>query len=361
MTSRQRVTSALTHRTPDRTPIFEYVLLPPVADAILGRKYVYGDRLVLLIKEQGWEKGIRQLARDMVELAEKLGHDLIYAPKNILPPAKQLEKTGAARKILEDPVMEMEKRIQLEEEHPFSLPDEAFFIYYCLKEEMARKGLDLPILAPGCLHGIWTDTVLMEAMLLAPELVYRYYAHRTHWGKLYLEKYKAAGVEMVSLGGDFAGSRGPFCSPEAYRKYIVPEVRKLSQIAHSYGFWTLNASDGNLWPVIEDFLIGCEVDGYVEIDAFAGMDLGKLKKGFGDKITFFGNLDCGTLLSFGQPEEIALATRECLEKGWGNGGHVLCASNAITSSVPVRNYLTIYQAYADFFGLKYPEEGKGWR
>ena len=39
MTSRERVMAALGHRAVDRTPIFEYVLLAPVADVLLGRAY----------------------------------------------------------------------------------------------------------------------------------------------------------------------------------------------------------------------------------------------------------------------------------------------------------------------------------
>ena len=39
MTSRQRIDAAFSHLQPDRTPIFEYVLLSPVADAVLGRRY----------------------------------------------------------------------------------------------------------------------------------------------------------------------------------------------------------------------------------------------------------------------------------------------------------------------------------
>ena len=35
----------------------------------------------------------------------------------------------------------------------------------------------------------------------------------------------------------------------------------------------------------------------------------------------------------------------------GKGGHILCASNAITASVPLANYLAVIQAYRDMFGL----------
>jgi uroporphyrinogen decarboxylase len=117
------------------------------------------------------------------------------------------------------------------------------------------------------------------------------------------------------------------------------------------GRWAVNASDGDLWPVIEDFLVGCEVDGYLEIDLFAGMDLSTLKERYGDRVTFFGNLDCGNMLTYGTPESIRRDTIRCLEAGQGAGGHILCASNAITASVPVENYLAVVRAYREFFGL----------
>jgi hypothetical protein len=43
MTSKERIDAALSHKQPDRTPVFEYVLLSPVAEAILGRKFYYYD------------------------------------------------------------------------------------------------------------------------------------------------------------------------------------------------------------------------------------------------------------------------------------------------------------------------------
>ena len=39
MTPRQRIEAALRHQEPDRTPVFEYVLLSPIADQLLGRPY----------------------------------------------------------------------------------------------------------------------------------------------------------------------------------------------------------------------------------------------------------------------------------------------------------------------------------
>jgi uroporphyrinogen-III decarboxylase len=83
----------------------------------------------------------------------------------------------------------------------------------------------------------------------------------------------------------------------------------------------------------------------------AGMDLRRLKTAFGEKITFYGNMDCGKVLSSDTPEEIRRLTIDILEAGWGNGGHIFCASNAITASVPIKNYITMINAYREMFGL----------
>ena len=103
--------------------------------------------------------------------------------------------------------------------------------------------------------------------------------------------------------------------------------------------------------MIDDFLIASGVDAYLEIDLHAGMELRKLKALYGERITFYGNLDCGIELSFGSPEQVRQHTLVCLEDGWGSGGHILCASNAIIASIPLENYLATQNAYRDFFNL----------
>jgi hypothetical protein len=94
------------------------------------------------------------------------------------------------------------------------------------------------------------------------------------------------------------------------------------------------------------------VDGYLEIDLHAGMDLGRLKAQYGGLVALFGNLDCGNTLSFGTEDEVRRHVLDCLDAGAGLGGHILCASNAITASVPLSNYLTVVNAYRERFGLK---------
>lgn len=54
VTSRERVEAAPNHREPNRTPVFEYVLLPPLAEQLLGRPYAdYAGRVSFLHPGRG--------------------------------------------------------------------------------------------------------------------------------------------------------------------------------------------------------------------------------------------------------------------------------------------------------------------
>jgi hypothetical protein len=352
-TARGRVEAALRHEQPDRTPIFEYLLLNPIAEQVLERRYVdyAGDwqGWLRMSREVGWEKSIRQYVVDRLVISERLGHDMLCVAPNPLQDSSDAADC-LARSVTDDPVERVRIRTQATLESFSGVPDDSLLVYRCLRDEMHRRGLDLPILGPAYWHGVWTDSDLMQTMLLEPEVAHQHFELATQIALAYIDAYVALGIDQVGVGGDFAGNR-PLISPQSYREFIMPEVRKLSRRCHKAGLWAVNASDGNLWSVLDDFLAGCEADGYLEIDMGAGMDLAQMKQSYGGSVTFYGNMDCGNTLSFATVDEVRRCTVKCLESGFGDGGHIFCCSNAITASVPVCNYLAMVNAYRDMFGL----------
>ena len=364
MEPRARIECALNHKEPDRTPMFEYVILPSMGSQLLGRPFSINpmDEVMPtnedikswtgLVDSVGFESAVRQLAIDQLELACLLGHDMMYIVYNPSPSWFTRKFSKNVPEDSGDPVENVKRRNERFKESPPLDPeiDDRLLIYVYLKEEMKKRGMDLPILAPAYAHGVWTDIDLMQTMLIEPDLAHEHYSLATQRTLPLIDKYISIGIDQIGVGGDFAGNQ-PLISPECYRKFIVPEVRNVSRRVHDAGLPAVNASDGNLWSVIEDFLLGCEVDGYLEIDFQAGMNLKKLKVNYGDKITFYGNIDCGNILSFGTPEIIKNHTIKCLEDGMGNGGHIFCTSNAITKSIPLENYLAMVNTYKDFFQL----------
>ena len=361
MTSRQRVEASFRHQQPDRTPIFEYVLLPPVAEQILGRpfvEYLGGMQPWLAAAESaGFEQTLRRYAQDRVELASRLEHDLLFLSPNPVPGETYfydpLDELGSHFELKEkgDPVERLrERNLRVSESMMGELPRDCYLVYELVREEMRSRDLDLPILAPAYFHGIWTDADLMQVMVLAPEVARQHFSLATQRAIKVIDDYIEIGIDMVGIGGDFAGKR-LLISPDSYREFIVPEVRTCARRLREAGMYSANATDGDIWPVIDDFLFGCEVDAYLEIDMGAGMDLEKLKARYGDGILLFGNMDCGNVLSFASLEEIRELTFEILEAGWGRGGHIFTASNAITESVPLTNYMAMVNAYREHFDL----------
>ncbi len=329
--------------------MFEYVLLSPLADCILGHRYAADpDNWQALLDEMGYEVAVRRIATDRLDLALRLGHDMLYVWPNPAPPppsASEPAKTPSD----DDPVETLRRRNQHRAVHPPVNVEQTMQVYVHLKREMAEQGLDLPILAPAYAHGVWTDVDLMQTMLLEPSVAHEHFALATRDAMIMIEKYIELGIDQIGVGGDFAGN-SPLISAQAYREFIVPEVRNCSRRIHAAGGFAVNASDGNLWPVIEDFSAGCEVDGYLEIDMHAGMDLRRIKQVLGDRLTLYGNLDCGNTLSFGTTGQVRQHVIDCLDAGGGRG-HIFCASNAITASVPLENYLTVVQTYREYFAL----------
>lgn len=84
--------AALEHRSPDRTPLFEYVMHNPVAEALLGRPYAGDDGVFVdLVRQVGHERAVRRRAVDMVDLAQRLGFDMLYVYPPWEPPPREAQ------------------------------------------------------------------------------------------------------------------------------------------------------------------------------------------------------------------------------------------------------------------------------
>ena len=152
-----------------------------------------------------------------------------------------------------------------------------------------------------------------------------------------------AGAEIVVLGDDYAHNHGPMMSPAHFEEFIFPRLRRMVEVIHEEGALTIKHSDGNLWPIL-DMIVDSGTDAINPLEPVAGMDIGEVKKSYGDRACLVGNIDCGELLSHGTAEEVEQTVRDCMTAAGEGGGFILSSSNSIHSSVNPRNYLTMVQA-----------------
>jgi len=381
MTSRERVWAAFSHQEPDRTPFWEKLIKSPVADELLGRPSVAANFHYRMerLADGDWPGLIEQWARDEIELAEILGFDMIRLYEVSGPPAHKpirvdkntwrLGDTMYQRldsgwikswTISEEPAVAPKEAaqeaywrriLQQPSPEPPVLPPESFQLIRAARRIMAEKRLDLPIFC--AVYGLGISTLpkfMLEWFVTERKLLAEYFRRQAHAGLQRAKQFVAEGAEIIGLGGDFASDHGPLCCPADYREFVALNIRKQARALHQLGALVTNASDGNLWPVLDDFLVTSEVDGFEEIDFAAGMDLGRLKQTYPDK-TFIGNMDIRWLLTSGTPQQVQAHTIECLQKGWGQGGHILMSSNCIHENVKTELFLAYVNAYRCYFGL----------
>ena len=343
MTPRERVDAAFSHRRPDRTPIFEYVLLPPLSARILGRpmeEYLGGmEPWLESARTSGFEHALRAYARDRVEVAGKLGHDMLFVSPNPVPGAAYsydpLSELGAQFTVQQegDPVRRLEERNRRVTETMLGdLPQDSYLVYHLLREEMARRDMDLPILAPAYFHGIWTDSDLMQVMLIEPEVAREHFRLATRRAMAVIADYGRIGVEMMGIGGDFAGHGCSFRRRRTGTSSCRRSGRALSASARS-------GPGPSTRPTAT-----CGRSSTTSFPAAASTRTWRSTWAPGWNVPAEGPVR-GTIHLPGQhglrqdPELLHSAgdravTRRIIEDGGGAGGHIFTASNAITASVP---------------------------
>jgi uroporphyrinogen decarboxylase len=166
------------------------------------------------------------------------------------------------------------------------------------------------------------------------------------------------GADFVFTGDDYASTQGPLISPAAFRELLFPGLKRLFGGIRELGLPIIKHSDGNLMPRLE-MIIESGIDCLDPIEPRAGMDLGALKRTYGQRIAFKGNVDCAHTLSFGSEKQVVEETRQAIRDGAAGGGLILSSSNSIHSGVKPGNYLAMWNAIR-MYGT-YPIRLDAWR
>ena len=165
------------------------------------------------------------------------------------------------------------------------------------------------------------------------------------WFRLFLDE---AGdiVDVIMVGDDLAGQKGPLFSPAIYRSIVKPRQKKLVQYIKS----RTNAkiwyhSCGSVVEYIPD-LIDNGVDALNPVQIAArGMDPAALKTNFGERICFWGGgIDSQHVLPHASPDEVREHVRHNLAIFKPGGGYIFANVHNIQADVPPGNILAMFDA-----------------
>jgi hypothetical protein len=148
---------------------------------------------------------------------------------------------------------------------------------------------------------------------------------------------KAAGglLDGMVIWGDVAYTRDMLFSPEYWRRHFKPGVKAMIELCHRYGLPVIYHGCGNVRKIFEDFIeLGLEA--YNPLEAKAGLDVVELRRSYGHRIGFCGNMDVRAWAQASQEElKRIVLTKLNAAKG---GGFIFQSDHSVPSNVSGQNY-----------------------
>lgn len=339
MNSKERVLRVINHQEADRVPMFMDCTTSDVLDA--------------LIKEVD--------AGSEEEMLQKLHIDCRWCncmqdhiPLNVHSEGSYLDMWGVEKANyggipLSHPLADAETIDDLEQYPNWPSPD---MIDY---DGLIRKMEQFPDYA--VFGGMWGPFLeqatlmtgmekLMIMMYEEPEFV-DYLLDKTV--NFYLECnkriFEKAGdkMQIFFMGDDYGTQESLLISPELWRRFIKPRLKKVYDLAKSYGYKVMQHSCGSIVRILPD-MIELGLDGIHPVQVTArGMEPKTLKEEFGTQVYFAGSVDAMRTLINGTKAEIEQEIKERMEVLGRNGGFIFGPSQGFLPEIPVENIAFMYE------------------
>lgn len=146
----------------------------------------------------------------------------------------------------------------------------------------------------------------------------------------------------VALSDDYGTQKSLLMSPAAWRAFLKPRLAEIFGRAKAAGRTVFLHSCGNVRAVVPDLVeLGLDILHPIQPEA---LDVGELKREFGDRLSFCGGLGTQDLLARGTAQQVAAEVRRLKRELGRGGGYVLEPGITIQADVPLENMLALIDA-----------------
>jgi uroporphyrinogen decarboxylase len=339
MNSRERIFTALERKEPDRVPILEWSIDSNVMDVIYPEcsYFDFLDRIGMDAVSLGFGhtlSGQKDDPRPGYQFKDKWGVTRVYTGEAIAYPIEGIINSEADLKSFNPPDPKDPELFRTFSELVQRFKGNKAIIWE------NRDAFSNPRYLRG------TENIFMD-YLINPKFAHEITEMALAYEIEVVKHAVNAGAEIVMFGDDYAYNSGPLISPNHFKEFVLPGLKKLVDIVHELGAYCVKHTDGNIMKII-DMIIETGIDGINPIDPIAGMDIQQIKKMYGNQVCIIGNIDCGSLLTFGTPEQVTQAVKKCISVAAPGGGYILSSSNSIHSQVKPENFLAMVEATKRF-------------
>ncbi len=155
---------------------------------------------------------------------------------------------------------------------------------------------------------------------------------------------QAPGKVMITYVAEDMGSQESLLFSQAQiRRFLLPGMKRMIDLAHQVGAYVFHHSDGAIRPVIP-MMIEAGIDVLNPIQwRCKGMDREGLKRDFGDKLIFHGGVDNQYTLARGTVDEVRNEVADNLRILGAGGGYILAPCHNIQAVSPPENIVAMYE------------------
>ena len=178
---------------------------------------------------------------------------------------------------------------------------------------------------------------------LQPEVVKAATAQKTRYLNALDKYYARKAVPGVLVEDDMAGTNGPFIAPDMFKEINFPYVKQRIQSAKLFAPQVIMHNCGDNKSVM-DILIETGIDCYQSLQTTAGMEVDKLKKLFGDRLSFWGGVAVEMLIA-GTPEDVRNEVRIAMQRGAPGGGFILGPSHSVAHNTSYENFMAMLDEF----------------
>jgi uroporphyrinogen decarboxylase len=196
----------------------------------------------------------------------------------------------------------------------------------------------------GGYEKVFTD-LFGQADFMRTEVFGFYY----RWVMAKLEAMLLAKPDAIWLGG--SGSSLSVSSPRFYRTYDLPLVQAVSKRCREAGIPSHQHTCGRSAKIVEINGQETELDVMEPLEGPPGgdVDLGQVKRRFGDRLCLKGNLNTFEFMLRATPLQVKEAAKACIDVAAAGGGYVLSTGDQCARDTPFANIAALVEV-ADMHG-----------
>lgn len=157
-------------------------------------------------------------------------------------------------------------------------------------------------------------------------------------------------VQVIGLADDLGTEESPQISVQMFREVYKHRYEEVFTYIKRYSkAYTFLHSDGAIYPLIRELInTGLDILNPIQISA-KGMEAEKLKKEFGEQLTFWGGgADTQHILPFRKQEEIVEHVKKLIKIFAPGGGYVYAPIHNIQPNTPPENIAAMFRTAYDY-------------